>query len=181
VLVTKDGKTKAGRNKAEPPGYFPPKTLCAALILEAWRFIHGFAPAPKNQTAAAAAELYWNVSIGRVSIEPAKAALERIVDQEPKSWGDRLNGWRHHLKQAKDHSMHFICITLTQRSGAELSQQISRSGLEVAVLGDGPSAITSHPNAASAQRQCTAILEVSEVCPWFRDAGPGEEAVPVFL
>jgi hypothetical protein len=42
------------------------------------------------------------VSIGRVSIEPAKAALERIVDQEPKSWGDRLNGWRHHFKQAKE-------------------------------------------------------------------------------
>ena len=78
--------------------------------------------------------------------------------------------------------MHFICITLTQRSGAELSQQISRSGLEVAVLADGPSAITSHPNAASAQRQCAAILEESpmEVCPGSRDAGPGEEAVPVF-
>jgi hypothetical protein len=42
-----------------------------------------------------------HVSIGRVRIEPAKAALERIVDQEPKSWGDRLNGWRHHFKQAK--------------------------------------------------------------------------------
>jgi hypothetical protein len=47
-LVTKDGKTKAGRNKAEPPGYVPPKTFCAALILEAWSFIHGFEPAPKN-------------------------------------------------------------------------------------------------------------------------------------
>ena len=26
-LVTKDGKTKAGRNKAEPPGYFSPQDL----------------------------------------------------------------------------------------------------------------------------------------------------------
>ena len=101
-LVTKDGKTKAGRNKAEPPGHIPPKTSFAAFILEAWRFIHGVEPGPKNQKAAAAAELYWNVSGGHVSIEPTKAALKRIVDQEPKSWGERLNGWRHHFKRAKE-------------------------------------------------------------------------------
>lgn len=43
-LSTADGKTKAGRNKAEPPGYFPPKTFCAALIVEAWSFIRGAEP-----------------------------------------------------------------------------------------------------------------------------------------
>jgi hypothetical protein len=42
------------------------------------------------------------VATGHVSIEPTKAALERVVDQEPKSWGERLNGWRHHFKQAKE-------------------------------------------------------------------------------
>ena len=47
-LVTQDGETKPGRNRAEPPGYFSPKTFCAAIILEAWSFIHGAEPAPKN-------------------------------------------------------------------------------------------------------------------------------------
>jgi hypothetical protein len=74
----------------------------AKLILEAWSFIHGPEPAPKNQRAAAAAELYWNVATGHIRIEPTKAALERIVGQEAKSWGERLNGWRHHFKQAKE-------------------------------------------------------------------------------
>jgi len=101
-LSTADGKTKAGRNKAAPPSSFHPKTLCAAYILEAWTFIHGTEPAPKNQRAAAAADLFWNVSMEFVSIEPTKAALERIVAQEPKSWGEPLNGWRHHFKQAKE-------------------------------------------------------------------------------
>jgi hypothetical protein len=100
-LVTEDGKTRAGRNTAEPPGYFPPKTLCAAFILEAWRFIHGAEPAPKNRKAAAAADLFWNVSMRFVSIEPTKA-IERIVAKEPKSWGDRLNRWRHHFKLANE-------------------------------------------------------------------------------
>jgi hypothetical protein len=75
-LVTENGKTKAGRNKAEPPGCVPPKTFCAAVVLEAWSFIHGAEPAPKNKEAAAAAELFWNVSLASVSIEPTKAALE---------------------------------------------------------------------------------------------------------
>lgn len=101
-LVTKDGKTKAGRNKAEPPGYFSPKTYYAAFILEAWSFIHGAEPAPKNKDAAAAADLFWNLSMGFISMEPTKAALERIIDQEPKSWGERLNRWRYHFKQAKE-------------------------------------------------------------------------------
>jgi hypothetical protein len=55
-LMTKDGKTKAGRNKAEPPGHASPKTFCAAIILEAWRLIHGIELAPRNPRTAAAAE-----------------------------------------------------------------------------------------------------------------------------
>jgi hypothetical protein len=101
-LSTADGKTKAGRNKAEPPGYFPPKTFCAALIVEAWSFIHGAEPAPKNRKAAAAANSFWRMSIGNLSIEPTKKPLERIVAKESKSWGERLNGWRHHFEQAKE-------------------------------------------------------------------------------
>ena len=33
-LVTEDGETKVGRGRAVPPGYFPPKTYCAAVIAE---------------------------------------------------------------------------------------------------------------------------------------------------
>jgi hypothetical protein len=40
----------------------------AAFILEAWSFIHGAEPAPKNKDAAAAADLFWNVSMGFNSI-----------------------------------------------------------------------------------------------------------------
>jgi hypothetical protein len=102
LLAAADGKTKAGRNKALPPGYFPPKTFCAAIILEAWSFIHGAEPAPKNGKAAAAADLFWRVLINDLHMEPTKEPFDRIVDKETKSWGDRLNGWRRHFEQARE-------------------------------------------------------------------------------
>ncbi len=102
LLAAADGKTKADRNKALPPGYFPPKTFCAAIILEAWSFIHGAEPAPKNGKAAAAADLFWRVLINDLHMEPTKEPLDRIVDKETKSWGDRLNGWRRHFEQARE-------------------------------------------------------------------------------
>jgi hypothetical protein len=49
LLAAADGKTKAGRNKALPPEYIPPKTFCAAIIAEAWSSIRGVEPTPKNQ------------------------------------------------------------------------------------------------------------------------------------
>src|ERR1700731_3443395 len=61
-LVTEDGETKVGRGRAVPPEYFPPKPHCAAVIAEAWSFVHGVEPAPKNQKAAAAARLLWRES-----------------------------------------------------------------------------------------------------------------------
>jgi hypothetical protein len=42
------------------------------------------------------------MSIANLSIEPTKKPLERIVAKESKSWGERLNGWRHHFEQAKE-------------------------------------------------------------------------------
>jgi hypothetical protein len=102
LLAAADGKTKAGRNKALPPGYFPPKTFCAAIIAEAWSFIHGAEPAPKNKEAAAAADLYWRVLIDDLRIEPTKEPLDRIIAKEAKSWGNRLNGWRRHFEQARE-------------------------------------------------------------------------------
>ena len=102
-LVTEGGKTKAGRSRAVPPGSFPPKTYCAAIIAEAWSFVHGVEPAPKNQKAAAAAHLFWRESLEGLSMEETKLALEWMRAKDAKkSWGEPLNGWRRHFKQAKE-------------------------------------------------------------------------------
>ena len=63
-LVTKVGVTKSGAGRALPPGGIPPKPFCAILIVEAWKFLHGDYPAPRNQRAAAAAHAYWLASGG---------------------------------------------------------------------------------------------------------------------
>jgi hypothetical protein len=102
LLSTSDGKTRRGREKALPPDSFLPKTFCAAIIAEAWNFINGAEPAPKNQQAATAADFFWDLSFGVVRMDVTEAALQRIVNREPKSWGNRLNSWRSHFEQAKE-------------------------------------------------------------------------------
>jgi hypothetical protein len=102
-LVTENGKTKAGRSRAVPPGSFPPETYCAAIIAEAWSFVHGVEPAPKHQKAATAAHLFWRESFEGLSMEETKLALEWMRAKDAKkSWGEPLNGWRRHFKQAKE-------------------------------------------------------------------------------
>jgi hypothetical protein len=83
-LVTENGETKVGRNRAVPPGSFPPKTYCAAIIAEAWSFVHGVEPAPKNQKAAAAAHLFWRESFEGLSMEQTKLALEWMRAKDAK-------------------------------------------------------------------------------------------------
>src|ERR1700730_13289122 len=78
-LVTEDGETKVGRGRAVPPGYFLPKTYCAAVIAEAWSFVHGVEPAPKNRKAAAAGPLFWRESLEGLSMEETKLALEWML------------------------------------------------------------------------------------------------------
>lgn len=63
-LTTEAGKTRSGRGKALPPGAISPKTFCAILIVEAWKFLHGNYPAPRSEGAAAAAHAYWLASGG---------------------------------------------------------------------------------------------------------------------
>ena len=41
-----------------------PRTLCAIMIWEAWKHVHGAAPRPKNRRAAKAAEAYWQAAGG---------------------------------------------------------------------------------------------------------------------
>jgi hypothetical protein len=75
--------TKRGPGKARPEG-MSPHTLCAIMILEAWRHIHGAEPSPKSERLANAAEAYWRTAGG-----------------EAHSCGDEpLAFWRHHFKKA---------------------------------------------------------------------------------
>src|SRR3984893_343680 len=90
-LLARDGRWRdqGGRGRAVPPGYFPPKTYCAAVIAEAWSFVHDVEPAPKNQKAAAAAHLLWSESLEGLSMEETKLALEWMLAKDAKkSWGE---------------------------------------------------------------------------------------------
>ena len=82
-LATKAGATKPGPGKARPEGMSPRK-LCAIMIWEAWKHVHGAAPKPRSPRAAQAAEAYWQAAGG-----------------EPRSSGkEPLAFWRHHFKRA---------------------------------------------------------------------------------
>jgi hypothetical protein len=85
-LSTKAGKTKPGRNRALPPGTFPPKVYCAALIAETWKYFHGELPAPRNLTAAAAAN-----------------ALHLASGGQATGWGeDPRRGWQYYFKRVSE-------------------------------------------------------------------------------
>jgi hypothetical protein len=85
ILIGSDGKTKRGRGKPSVPDIFDAKTLLAARILELGRFLNKFEPGVKSMNAAAAAQAYWLAS-GGIS----------------NSFGNPLNGWKHHFRIAKD-------------------------------------------------------------------------------
>ena len=82
-LATKAGSTTPGPGKARPEA-MSPRTLCAIMIWEAWKHVHGAAPKPRSPRAAQAAEAYWQAAGG-----------------EPRSSGkEPLAFWRHHFKRA---------------------------------------------------------------------------------
>lgn len=83
ALATKSGATKPGPGKARPEA-ISPQTLCAIMVWEAWKHVHGVGPSPKNQRLAEAAEAYW-----------------RIAGGEAHNYGEEpLAFWRHHFKKA---------------------------------------------------------------------------------
>ena len=86
-LIGNTGKTKRGKGKPDVPDVFSAKTLCAARILELGRFLNKFEPGVKSTNAAEAAQAYWLASGGT-----------------SKSFGNPLNGWKHHFKLAKDNA-----------------------------------------------------------------------------
>jgi hypothetical protein len=87
ILIGCDGKTKRGHGKPSVPDMFNAKTLLAARILELGRFLNKFEPGIKSTNAARAAQAYWLASGGSST-----------------SFGNPLNGWKHHFKLAKDNA-----------------------------------------------------------------------------
>jgi hypothetical protein len=82
-LANMSGATKPGPGKARPEG-MSPHILCAVMIWDAWKHIHGAEPRAKSRRLAKAAEAYW-----------------RIAGGEAHSCGDEpLAFWRHHFKKA---------------------------------------------------------------------------------
>jgi len=83
-LVNAKGKARAGRGPALPDAAIPTQIYYAIFISEAWKWFHGEYPAPRNERAAKAIDLYWELSGG--------------IRQ---SWGSApWKAWRHHLKVA---------------------------------------------------------------------------------
>jgi hypothetical protein len=84
ALSTSTGETKRGRRRALTPGAYEPKTFCAVVIAEAWKFVREAYPAPRNWDAASAAHAYWLASGGRAT-----------------NWGDPLSAWSPHFRKAQ--------------------------------------------------------------------------------
>lgn len=83
-LAKPDGKTKAGRGPALPSGAIYPASLCALIVVEAWKHFRGAYPGARNEKACEAAELLWSLGANRRS-----------------SWGtNRLTAWRRPFEEA---------------------------------------------------------------------------------
>ncbi len=83
ALATKSGGTKPGPGKAKLEA-ISPHVVCAILISEAWKHVHGVEPRPKNRRLREAAEAYWKAIGGG----------GHYYGEEP------LALWRHHFKKA---------------------------------------------------------------------------------
>src|SRR5208282_496600 len=64
ALATKSGATKPGPGKARPEA-ISPRTLCAIMVWDASKHVHGEEPSPKNRRLAEAAEAYWRIAGGK--------------------------------------------------------------------------------------------------------------------
>lgn len=92
-LVSKDGKPKAGRNKALAPGQVDEKVACASTVVVAWKFARGKPPGPQVKRAAQAADLLFALGM-------APAGRFDLVKRR-QGWGeDPLNAWPPHFRAA---------------------------------------------------------------------------------
>jgi hypothetical protein len=87
LLTSADGKTKRGPGKPKVPDIFDARTLCAARIVEMWRFFRKEVPGIGNLEAAAAAQAYWLACGGKSD-----------------GYGDPLNGWYDYFKIVRENS-----------------------------------------------------------------------------
>jgi len=97
-LANETGKTKAGRGRALPPMSSTPRAFCAAVILEAWAYLHeGVYPPATNVKLVAAVEEYWRACGG-------------MIDGD---WGNaRDQAWRHSYERALEPALENIRIEL---------------------------------------------------------------------
>jgi hypothetical protein len=94
ALVTEKGVTKAGRGSALPPGATSPHAYCAALIAEAWKYLRGEEPAPRNNEAQRAAAAFWAAS-------RAESFQTRAAKSRKRTVNNPETRWRPHLEKAK--------------------------------------------------------------------------------
>ena len=86
-LLSSDGKTKRGQGKPKVPDVFDARTLCAARIIEMWRFFRKEVPGVGNLEAARAAQAFWVACGGKT-----------------KGYGNPLNGWWDYFAAVQEHS-----------------------------------------------------------------------------
>jgi hypothetical protein len=125
ALSTKSGKTRPGRGLAKAPGVVSPHVFCAMMIAEAWKFVRGEYPGPRNLKAAEAAEMLWGLCV-----LPDGHRLRRA---ERVTYGNRLNAWRPHFKAAMDTQLGFEADRLELRrylSLAALREEKDRPGTQ---------------------------------------------------
>ena len=102
-LATKFGATKPGPGKARPEA-MSPQTLCAVMILEAWKHIRGAYPSPKNRYLVEAAEAYWRTAGGEghhFGEEPLAVWRHHFQKAAASTVKDFRADWRRHLAEAE--------------------------------------------------------------------------------
>jgi hypothetical protein len=139
ALSSEGGVTKPGRGKAILPGAIPPHTLCASMIAEAWKVLHGRYPAPRNRKAALAADMFWRISTIR-------AVSDGPTDEKPVWGNDRLNRWRPHFKKAS---------ALREAGNQGLRGYVHRMTETALAEGFGPPGFTSSQNLDSSPPSCS--------------------------
>ena len=120
LLVTADGRTRAGRSRATPrEPAMSAQTYCALFIAETWKYFWDAYPPPRNRRASQAAEEYWRLAGG-----------DRL------SWGnDPLSAWRRHfMKASKDQSEE--ANSLRAKIRRDLREAAAQA--EALELADGP-------------------------------------------
>ena len=85
-LVDKDGKARPGQGRAYAAKRLSTRTYCALVIAECWRRFDGNYPPPRNRKAAEAAEVLWQMAIGK------KSGIGGT---------DVLAAWRSHFRKAE--------------------------------------------------------------------------------